>query len=156
MTDDYAVKKYRTYKSPSKVSLKKYQPRGGKTSVNVAECQLCGDIVFSRTRHDYRSCSCGNTSVDGGLDYMRVAWQRVRPELFTLLIVQTKHQLYDDWNTSADKLGLITYKNASMYGLYKSAHTEGKVGKALHRLEKANDEKEKAAAPKTRRRKAST
>lgn len=38
---------------------------------NKAKCLLCNDIVESTHRHDFRSCSCGNISVDGGLDYLR-------------------------------------------------------------------------------------
>jgi hypothetical protein len=30
-------------------------------------CKLCGVIVESKARHDFRSCSCGNLSVDGGI-----------------------------------------------------------------------------------------
>lgn len=35
-------------------------------------CKLCGTSVFSFHRHDYRSCKCGEVSLDGGLDYHRV------------------------------------------------------------------------------------
>ena len=38
---------------------------------NAAKCRLCGDIVESKHRHDFRSCKCGEIFVDGGLDYSR-------------------------------------------------------------------------------------
>lgn len=38
---------------------------------NSAKCLACGDEIESRHRHDFRSCSCGLLSVDGGLDYAR-------------------------------------------------------------------------------------
>lgn len=38
---------------------------------NAATCSLCGEYVRSRNKHDYRSCSCGNLSVDGGSHYCR-------------------------------------------------------------------------------------
>lgn len=38
---------------------------------NEAKCLKCGDIVFSAHRHDFKSCSCGATSVDGGMAYVR-------------------------------------------------------------------------------------
>lgn len=38
---------------------------------NAAKCLLCGEILQSKHRHDYRTCSCGNLMVDGGLDYVR-------------------------------------------------------------------------------------
>ncbi|MBQ9731148.1 MAG: hypothetical protein IJV94_03400 [Bacilli bacterium] len=38
---------------------------------NSAKCLKCGDKIVSKHRHDYVTCSCGNISVDGGLDYCR-------------------------------------------------------------------------------------
>lgn len=38
---------------------------------NALKCLKCGDIIESKDRHDYVTCSCGNVSVDGGLDYLR-------------------------------------------------------------------------------------
>jgi hypothetical protein len=38
---------------------------------NSAKCLKCGDQVESRNRHDFRSCSCGSVSVDGGKEYLR-------------------------------------------------------------------------------------
>ena len=34
---------------------------------NIWYCRLCGEEVESKARHDFRSCSCGNLSVDGGI-----------------------------------------------------------------------------------------
>ena len=38
---------------------------------NRAKCKLCGDVIESKHRHDWQSCSCGEIFVDGGLDYLR-------------------------------------------------------------------------------------
>ncbi len=38
--------------------------------VNKAKCKRCGDIIESKTVHDFKTCSCGAISVDGGLDYL--------------------------------------------------------------------------------------
>ncbi|MCR4708200.1 MAG: hypothetical protein K5746_09690 [Clostridiales bacterium] len=38
---------------------------------NVIRCNHCGDVIESAYRHDFRSCSCGCVSVDGGHDYLR-------------------------------------------------------------------------------------
>jgi hypothetical protein len=38
---------------------------------NRAKCLVCGDVVESTHRHDYRSCSCGKVAVDGGHEYLR-------------------------------------------------------------------------------------
>ena len=38
---------------------------------NAVKCNKCGDVIESKHVHDFVSCSCGNVSVDGGLDYTR-------------------------------------------------------------------------------------
>jgi len=35
------------------------------------KCKLCGDIIESKSRHDWVECNCGEIFVDGGLDYFR-------------------------------------------------------------------------------------
>ena len=38
---------------------------------NCIKCLKCGDIIESESRHDFKTCSCGAISVDGGKDYLR-------------------------------------------------------------------------------------
>jgi len=38
---------------------------------NSIECKLCGSIIVSSYRHEFKSCACGAVSVDGGYDYLR-------------------------------------------------------------------------------------
>lgn len=38
---------------------------------NEVQCLLCGDIIESLHRHDYRPCKCGSIAVDGGKDYLK-------------------------------------------------------------------------------------
>lgn len=38
---------------------------------NRAHCNICRQTITSTHRHDFVTCSCGNLSVDGGLDYLR-------------------------------------------------------------------------------------
>lgn len=38
---------------------------------NAAECKKCGDVIESRSVHDWVSCKCGEIFVDGGLAYLR-------------------------------------------------------------------------------------
>lgn len=38
---------------------------------NSAQCKLCGDILVSKSRHDFKECSCGEIFVDGGNAYLR-------------------------------------------------------------------------------------
>ena len=38
---------------------------------NAIQCKKCGDIIESVFEHDFKTCSCGVCSVDGGHDYLR-------------------------------------------------------------------------------------
>ena len=49
----------------------------GKIIENSAKCLKCGDKIISKHRHDYVTCSCGNVSVDGGLDYCRRSFKEM-------------------------------------------------------------------------------
>lgn len=39
--------------------------------VSAVKCESCEDIIYSCYRHDYHTCTCGKTTVDGGTDYLR-------------------------------------------------------------------------------------
>ena len=43
-------------------------------SRNAVKCRLCDDIIESKHRHDFVSCSCGSVFVDGGSEYQRIGW----------------------------------------------------------------------------------
>ena len=38
---------------------------------NKAQCRVCLDTIESKSGHDFKSCKCGEISVDGGLGYLR-------------------------------------------------------------------------------------
>lgn len=40
---------------------------------NAVNCLSCGDLIVSKHRHDYVTCTCGAVSADGGQDYLRRA-----------------------------------------------------------------------------------
>lgn len=42
---------------------------------NQALCLICEERPFSANRHDHKSCSCGNVSVDGGMSYIRHSYK---------------------------------------------------------------------------------
>lgn len=53
---------------------------------NCAQCDVCGEILISKYRHDFKQCKCGNIFVDGGNEYLRrgaVNWDFFK-ELSTL------------------------------------------------------------------------
>ena len=74
--------------------------------VQAVKCPTCGDIIFSRARHDFRVCSCDETFVDGGFDCFRYGGDN-HPIPMELEIEQTEAELYQDWNYRTDKYGVI-------------------------------------------------
>lgn len=38
---------------------------------NSAQCRLCKVILVSEYVHDFKTCKCGEISVDGGTEYIR-------------------------------------------------------------------------------------
>ncbi len=44
---------------------------------NSLTCLVCGDTIYSATRHDYKTCSCGSCMVDGGTDYLRMGYKDI-------------------------------------------------------------------------------
>ena len=80
--------------------------------VKALTCPRCKDTIFSRARHDMHSCSCGGISVDGGFDYLRVAWQESLvghnpPAAFGLRLNLTREELFQDWNRRINKWGVL-------------------------------------------------
>lgn len=57
-----------------------------KLTRNRCKCNKCGDIIESKSVHDFVRCSCGACSTDGGLDYIHRSgdcesldeWMKVR------------------------------------------------------------------------------
>ena len=42
-----------------------------KILVNKIRCKKCGDIIESKTVHDFKFYKCESVAVDGGHDYLR-------------------------------------------------------------------------------------
>ena len=38
---------------------------------NAIRCLRCGQVIESKTVHDFVTCACGACSVDGGTEYLR-------------------------------------------------------------------------------------
>ena len=38
---------------------------------NKIRCRKCGDVIESKTVHDFKFCKCGAVAVDGGHEYLR-------------------------------------------------------------------------------------
>lgn len=78
-------------------------------------CPSCLTGVYSRARHDFRTCPCSLCFVDGGMDYMRYGYAETDEnyngvsKIISLKypVKKTKQQIYDDYNQGTDKLGYI-------------------------------------------------
>jgi hypothetical protein len=57
---------------------------------NAAKCLSCGEVVRSRNRHDFRSCSCGTLAVDGGSWYAKRIGDRTKWEDMTVYFDDAK------------------------------------------------------------------
>ena len=55
---------------------------------NRIRCNLCGDIIESNYRHDFRSCRCGAVCVDGGKDYIRRGFLNGRDDYTELSVFE--------------------------------------------------------------------
>ena len=42
-----------------------------KILVNKIQCVHCGEIMESKSVHDFKMCECGACGIDGGLLYLR-------------------------------------------------------------------------------------
>ena len=42
-----------------------------KIAVNKIRCKKCGDVIESKSFHDFKFCKCQSVAVDGGHDYLR-------------------------------------------------------------------------------------
>lgn len=38
---------------------------------NIIRCKKCGDVIESKSVHDFKFCSCGSVAIDGGHDYLK-------------------------------------------------------------------------------------
>lgn len=81
--------------------------------LKAIKCKNCGDIIYSRSGHDFHWCSCEKCAIDGGLDYYRIIgnvndWEMVEIEILeNKSDEEVKKILYDDWNFGNDKYGRI-------------------------------------------------
>lgn len=81
--------------------------------VSAIKCPKCEDVIYSRTSHDMRECSCRSVAIDGGRSYTKVTFNSdlvERPEVFMLDVDSSAADLYRDWNESYNEYGIIRGK----------------------------------------------
>ena len=83
--------------------------------IKVYECPICNQKIYSRAHYDFRRCKCMASAVDGGyFDEELGVWfatrligSVIKSKRRIIDIDVTPEQLYDDWNKSVDKYGVI-------------------------------------------------
>lgn len=76
--------------------------------ISALKCSKCEDVIYSRALRDFRSCSCGALSVDGGFDYLKVSCDPKIPySNIEIFVNADRNQLYKDWKNMTDEYGLI-------------------------------------------------
>jgi len=76
--------------------------------ITVIKCKICNVTIFSRCRHDFHSCKCGNCSIDGGREYVKISYKNSNDyEIKEINIQQTQRELYDDWRTETNRYGTM-------------------------------------------------
>lgn len=75
--------------------------------INAVKCSICNDIIYSRAHHDWHRCTCGDIFVGGGREYLRIGWGSRKPKTVEIEVNATDKELYDDWNYSLNKYGVI-------------------------------------------------
>jgi hypothetical protein len=85
--------------------------------INAIKCLKCGDVIYSRSRHDFHWCSCESCAIDGGFDYMKITgnredWESVQIDVFeNKTDNEVKKILFDDWNKGKNKYGVLKNSN---------------------------------------------
>lgn len=51
-----------------------------KLITNKIRCKFCGDVIESRSVHDFVRCRCGKCSTDGGREYAQRSFATENPE----------------------------------------------------------------------------
>lgn len=92
---------------------------------NSIRCLLCGDVVESKSVHDFQQCRCGAAFCDGGHEYARIGGD---PENIELLLeyddvpgyIVTRYDIFGNkysFETTKDTSSLIDYYENNEYYL---------------------------------------
>jgi hypothetical protein len=63
---------------------------------NAVICNKCDDYIFSKHRHDFVQCKCGNIFVDGGQEYLRRVGNGITDRSYTDLSWSIEDDIYND------------------------------------------------------------
>jgi len=55
---------------------------------NQIKCNYCGDIIESKSLHDFKWCSCGKVAVDGGHSYTKRCFTHSPKDYIEMSVVE--------------------------------------------------------------------
>lgn len=93
--------------------------------VSAYMCPTCKSIIYSRARHDFHWCPCGDTGVDGGFDYNKVSYKKEPPIPVKVTVNTTRWELFKDWDQRIDKYGVIGNNNMEEYSIHDYKECDG-------------------------------
>lgn len=83
--------------------------------INYIICKECSDSLFSFHRHDYKSCSCGKSFIDGGVDYTRyngeLKTDNIKDLMYLISLKFTWGQNYDENNVRLPETKYVLLKD---------------------------------------------
>lgn len=47
---------------------------------NAIRCKYCGEVIESKSIHDYKYCSCKSVAVDGGHEYLKRSFKNTKDD----------------------------------------------------------------------------
>ncbi|MCB0370029.1 MAG: hypothetical protein KDD45_11550 [Bdellovibrionales bacterium] len=100
----------------------KFYDKEAKNEIEAVECKKCEDILFGRAQNDERTCSCGSISIYGYGSSFGVIGNEDNIIRFTLLIPQSRVDLYDDWNYGANQFGHLKPHEYTIFGIKGSGY----------------------------------
>ena len=83
-----------------------------KITRNALRCRHCGDVIESKSVHDFKQCSCGAIFVDGGCEYLRRGYKTSPEEDFI------------DLSEYADVPGYHVAYRSKIYGFFEPYETD--------------------------------
>ena len=116
---------------------------------NAILCNLCGDVIESTYRHDFKWCKCGNCAVDGGKSYLKRCFKTKPDDLEELSVSLEVYEyngenLYKE-NYLPDWMMDALYTDKSIYyNCYSALCVGGKVVSIGDYIVLGNDGKIKA------------
>jgi len=76
--------------------------------VKAIRCLMCYETIFSRALDDFKRCSCGNITIDGGLNNTKISFMHKEYyEYINLYVESSKKKLYQDWKNHQDNFGTV-------------------------------------------------